>query len=395
MKKALIALALAFTMPMQSDAQFFKKLGKALGEVGKAVLESATQDGDTQTKSTLSTKKITASCGATIKNAIPDISVDVVGAGQSSDGIFVVMTLTNTSSKTQSFVFVGVKASELVTTPANTASNWSSQWKLGDHDWYHFGQEFNGSCWDYQIGAGEKIDAWLMLKNFSPDITMINNMRLSARLGGTSYYVGEEEKIYYVDISNLTVKPLKTYSSKTSTSSSNLSAFVSSDLKLNDLRGKVKSVIGHYDETNENDGYEYGFSQSGTWTNVGTQTLKQYYNSEPVQRNAKGQLIRLCSGDMGLVERTEYTYNAQGFVTKKSIDYGMDGSSIETYTYDANGDVVKKACTECTDSEGSDKTTSTVNYTILNRDSKGNWTRRKVVDSNGSRVEKRRINYWQ
>lgn len=391
MRKYILALAAVFLLPMQSNAQFLKKLGKALGKVASTVLEqSTTNSSSTQNTSTLRVKKSTASCGATIKNAIPNIKVDVMGAGQVDDGIFVVMTLTNTSRDTQSFVFVGVKGSELSTTPADYGKP-SSNWKLGNHDWYHFGQEFNGSCWDYQIGAGEKIDAWLLLKGINSDITMINNMRLSARLGGTSYYVGQDEQIYYVDVSNLTVKPLQTYSSSTtSTNSSSLSIFVSNDLRLNDLRGNVEVVYGYYDENNEYDGYEYSFSQSGTWTNIGPQTLKQRYNNA-AERDASGRIKRLCSEDMGSVEDINYTYNVQGFVTKKSIDYGMDGSSVVQFTYDANGDVVKKVSI---DGDGSGKTTET--YTILERDSHGNWTRRKIVSSDGSsRVEKRRINYYQ
>lgn len=178
-----------------------------------------------------------------------------------------------------------------------------------------------------------------------------------------------------------------TYWNTSTQSSSNSGAFVSSDLKMNDLRGKVKSISGYYDETDQSNVYKFSFSQSGTWTYIGTQTLKQFYNGA-VQRNAKGQIIRLYSEDMDMVEDIKYTYNTQGFVSKRSLDYGMDGSSIETFTYDANGDVVKKVSTE-----GSNKTTE--NYTILARDSKGNWTRRKVVSSDGSRVEKRSITYWQ
>lgn len=94
---------------------------------------------------------------------------------------------------------------------------------------------------------------------------------------------------------------------------------------------------------------------------------------------------------MGSVENIEYTYNAQGLVTQMSIDYGMDGSRIETFTYDANGDVVKKVSI---DSDDSSKQTET--YTILKRDSKGNWTSRKIVSSNGeTKVEKRTITYWK
>lgn len=396
MKKALILLFAAMLVPMQSDAQFFKKLGKALGKVAGAVLEQAATSSGTQSTPTIRAKKSTASCGATIKNAIPNIKVDVIGARQMDDGILVAMTLANASRDTQSFVFVGVKGSELSTTPADYGKP-SSNWKLGDHEWYHFGQEFNGSCWDYQIGAGEKIDAWLLLKGINPEITMINNIRLSARLGGTSYLVGEDEKIYYVDVSSLAVMPQEANSSVTSrtdeifaSGSESPSAFVSADLRLNDLRGNVKSVESSYGENNDYGGYYYGFSQSGTWTSLGNQTLKQYYNSA-VERDASGRLKRLCSEEMDAVENIEYTYNAQGLLTKRLVDYGMDGSSIETFTYDANGDVVKKVSV---DGDSSSKTTET--YTILERDSHGNWTRRKIVSSDGSsRVERRSISYYQ
>lgn len=57
MKKALIMLVVAFALPIQSNAQFLKKLGKTLGEVGKAVIETAVSDSDNNKSSKKSKSK--------------------------------------------------------------------------------------------------------------------------------------------------------------------------------------------------------------------------------------------------------------------------------------------------------------------------------------------------
>lgn len=212
MKKTLIALALALTLPMQSDAQFFKKLGKALEKVGKTVLETSTSDTNTSSSTTNSSNYTTqyaktsaTTSGATVKSYIPNIKIDIIEAYHFGNGVVVKMTLTNTGSKTESFVFAGVDSKTFATDPSDYG-DYSSYWKIGNHDWYHWGQEYSENCWDYKLEPGIKVAAFCNLKGVKDEVSKIKLMKVTARLGGTSFLVGEEEKMYTADFQNLPVK---------------------------------------------------------------------------------------------------------------------------------------------------------------------------------------------
>lgn len=216
MRKTLIALAVAFMLPAQGEAQFFKKLGKVLEGVGGAAVEvlSSVQSNDNSSSSssssgksytTMSAKTSVTTSGATLRNAIPNIKIDILEAYHFGNGVVVKMTLTNTGKSTETFVFTGVNSQSFATEPSDYG-NFSSYWKVGNHDWYHWGQEFSANCWDYKLEPGVKVAALCNLKGVKDEVSKIKTMRFSARLGGTSFYVGQEEKIYVAEIENLPVK---------------------------------------------------------------------------------------------------------------------------------------------------------------------------------------------
>lgn len=170
MKKTLIAAVMAFVLPIQSDAQFFKKLGKALEQAGKGFLETqksgtSTSNNSSNRKSytTIKAKTSVTTSGATLRNAIPNINIDILEAYHFGNGIVIKMNLTNTGKDTESFVFTGINSSTFATEPFDDGK-FSSNWKIGNHDWYHYGMELNESCWDYNLEPGAKVLALCDIK---------------------------------------------------------------------------------------------------------------------------------------------------------------------------------------------------------------------------------------
>lgn len=152
------------------------------------------------------------------------------------------------------------------------------------------------------------------------------------------------------------------------------------ELGLYELRGPVKQCIWKNDDSENN----LGFDKNGMWVTENGYTLGG--EGVVIKRDKAGRIIK--RGDPYDEEYTSYTYNSNGLVTKKIIKY-MDGGDEIQFFYNSNGD-----CTKCVNSfgdmEGSGK--ETTKYTIVTRDSYGNWTKRK--DQHG-KVETRIITYYK
>jgi len=398
MKKVLILLFAALLVPTQSDAQFLKKLLKTATEIGKQVLENAatsssstsssSSSSSSSTTATLKTSTFATTSGATVKTTLPNIQVDVIGAYHNGEGVLIDMTITNNGSETQSFVFTGVKLKLLSTTPADAATFKQSNWKLADHDWYHYGQEFNGSCWDYQIASGGKIAAQCLLKGMPSSVTSLDNVVMSVRLGGTVYYVGEDEKIYQVTVTNLPVRQ------QTATSSVSASAQYT-DRKAFNLNGAVKSVA--CEDSDDGLGYvdegpvpysTITFTRAGEVATLDDMPLQAEGDGmEYSKRDAKGRLSTFVECGMPGEAVSSYTYDEQGRIAKckESFTYYDTGKTEDngttSYTYDADGNLAKMGDTV---------------YTILKKDSHGNWTTRRQANSSTgeSSVTTRVITYW-
>lgn len=152
------------------------------------------------------------------------------------------------------------------------------------------------------------------------------------------------------------------------------------ELGLYELRGPVKQCIWKNDDSE----YNLGFDKNGMWVTENGETLGG--EGVVIKRDNAGRIIK--KGDPYDEEYISYAYNSNGLVIKKIVKY-MDGGDEILFYYNSNGD-----CTKCVnlygDMEGSGKVTT--KYTIITKDSYGNWTKRK--DQRG-KVEIRIITYYE
>ena len=166
--------------------------------------------------------------------------------------------------------------------------------------------------------------------------------------------------------------------------------FLSADLQADDLRGNVAKVeypdIGtsihglmsviefYYD----NNGYLYSFGN-----------LPEYAKPTLIRNsNNKIQEIILCDGDEGV----HFKYNGDRIAEVER--WSTMGSSTHKTFYNQNGNLIREEAHWW--SEGEEGTTI-VQYTILERDSKGNWIKRSVKRTNKwgteTQIETRKITY--
>lgn len=149
------------------------------------------------------------------------------------------------------------------------------------------------------------------------------------------------------------------------------------DLGGLDLRGPVKKV--------EYKDWNCTFNEDGQLLTENGQNLKNIFPGG-VTRNKEGRLAE-CHAD-GYGSRY-YKYNAQGLPTEINED-GYD----RALTYDADGYVATMTETiapEMGDEEG-EAEVNKYTYTIVEKDSYGNWTKRK--DQKGN-ITTRKITYYE
>ncbi len=145
------------------------------------------------------------------------------------------------------------------------------------------------------------------------------------------------------------------------------------------LRGPVKECVW----TTKDQTRKLGFDKKGMW--ISENGKEPWSNYGPVKRDNKGRMVL-----MGYEEESgeQFTYNANGLMTKHVTIY-MDGRDIATYTYNSKGECTKETFSYG-DMYGSGKNSAI--FTILSRDSQGNWTKRKTQNGN---VETRTITYHE
>lgn len=143
------------------------------------------------------------------------------------------------------------------------------------------------------------------------------------------------------------------------------------DLGIFELRGPVKKCVFKYE------GYSVTcfFSEEGIWLSENGQSLSSMYPGE-IKRDKKGRLISACNeGDIFI----GYEYDERGLVVKS-----YDGGESIKY-YDADGYLKKSKETVYPDMGSEDAPEKyTMTYSILEKDSYGNWTKRKEVSDNGT-----------
>lgn len=151
------------------------------------------------------------------------------------------------------------------------------------------------------------------------------------------------------------------------------------ELGLFALRGPVKECVWKTKDGTR----KLGFDKKGMWTSEDGRLPWANYGS--VKRDSKGRIIQMGED----VESGEqFTYNSNGLMIKHVTIY-MDGRDIATYTYNSKGECTKEIFSYG-DMYGSGKNTAI--FTILTRDSQGNWTKRKTHNGN---VETRTITYYE
>lgn len=152
------------------------------------------------------------------------------------------------------------------------------------------------------------------------------------------------------------------------------------ELGIFDLRGPVKSCKWKYVHGNSN---TYTFDENGFWQTKDGQSIKKMYHAG-IDRDKTGRIVK---GDFEFYDET-FTYNEHGLLTETVCD----GVS-RTVTYDADGYVKSERYVtppDMGDDEGEPETTI-YNYTIVEKDEIGNWTKRKCSQG----TETRTIEYYQ
>ena len=152
------------------------------------------------------------------------------------------------------------------------------------------------------------------------------------------------------------------------------------DLVVFDLKGKVQKCVWK----NSNGTTVYAFDEQGKWVGQNGQRLEDVF-SGGIKRDKNG---RLTDAEVDGYGSIHYAYNADGKPTAIDED-GLKRKLI----YDTDGNVAKEIqelAPEMGDDEGQPEIT-TLQFTYLEKDDQGNWTKRK--SSKGT--ETRTITYFK
>ena len=144
-----------------------------------------------------------------------------------------------------------------------------------------------------------------------------------------------------------------------------------------ELRGPVKECFWDHSDYQTT----LTFDQNGMWK---TRDGQVPWAGQPVKRDTKGRIIHYGDGDI----EEMFTYNAKG----QCIVHGyhdMEYGYKTYYSYNQNGEVTQVKDVDWYDNvESNPRVTK---FTVLARDSYGNWTKRK---NPRGRVETRKISYY-
>lgn len=165
------------------------------------------------------------------------------------------------------------------------------------------------------------------------------------------------------------------------------------------LKGKVKSVKLYCEGQLQN---TCAFNAKGEWTYCDNQ-LDDTYSIIPGhdnfcehERDEQGRLTMLYYDDIRVWHRYHFSYDGSTLiVTSGSQDNRTKTDKKYTYYHNTAGEITKYGYhTEETTCDLTMRGTET--YTILARDSQGNWTKRKCTRSDGSPtvIQTRRITYF-
>lgn len=153
------------------------------------------------------------------------------------------------------------------------------------------------------------------------------------------------------------------------------------DLSIFNLYGPVKSCI-YEEEYNEDEYYHREFDRNGRWLSENGEAVSTLF-PKGVRRSKVGRIV---FGDSGFGE-IYYKYNNNGLLKKIIWVDKADGDryeSIRTFYYDKRGLIVRM--------EWETGDFPPTNFTILETDKYGNWTKR---ESSEGRVSTQTITYYE
>lgn len=159
------------------------------------------------------------------------------------------------------------------------------------------------------------------------------------------------------------------------------------ELGLYELRGPVKvcKVIESW-----GGGDTYYFNRDGFKTDEKGKLLATNPEERMTYtRDSKGRLASIKDDNMDTYET--YAYNANGLLSKYYWER-FERKLTRTFTYNSEGELTKRVWKE---TGGQQDGTLITTYTILKRDSYGNWTERREKSKYTNEVVKREISYYE
>ena len=167
------------------------------------------------------------------------------------------------------------------------------------------------------------------------------------------------------------------------------------ELGIYDLRGPVKSAVVNYDGEYE---IEYTFDENGMWLTQGEQTIEEVYNNG-IERDEQGRIVngKFEEPESCHLYAASYVYNGDGTIATIGYEDPEETSST-SYAYGENGDCVESHMTGTYCEMGAEEEEVidvVTEYEVLEKDARGNWTKRVEKTFGKEKTVTRQITYFE
>lgn len=167
------------------------------------------------------------------------------------------------------------------------------------------------------------------------------------------------------------------------------------ELGIHDLRGPVKSAVVNYDGEYE---IEYTFDENGMWLTQGEQTIEEVYNNG-IERDEQGRIVngKFEEPESCNLYAASYVYNGDGTIATIGYEDPEETSST-SYAYGENGDCVESHMTGTYCEMGAEEEEVidvVTEYEVLEKDARGNWTKRVEKTFGKEKTVTRQITYFE
>ena len=167
------------------------------------------------------------------------------------------------------------------------------------------------------------------------------------------------------------------------------------ELGIHDLRGPVKSAVVNCDGEYE---IEYTFDENGMWLTQGEQTIEEVYNNG-IERDEQGRIVngKFEEPESCNLYAASYVYNGDGTIATIGYEDPEETSST-SYAYGENGDCVESHMTGTYCEMGADEEEVIdviTEYEVLEKDARGNWTKRVEKTFGKENTVTRQITYYE